>query len=434
LRSACSFCRCNEITFNQCIFRVGDRSFLMTHSSQNTKQIWGAVLAMSICAFALVASEFLPVSLLTPIARELVLTEGQAGQAISVSGFFAVLTSITISRATRNIDRKSLLLILNALMIASGVIVSTAPNYALLTLGRAVLGVSIGGCWAMNTAVIIRIAPQAFVPRAIALVQGGSALATAVAAPVGSFLGSLIGWRNAFSCIVPLAVLALLWQGLALPNLPPTRDNGMSGSTLRLLGNRRVLCGVTAVALLFTGQFALFTYLRPFLETVTNVDATTLSILLLLVGVAGFVSTMVVGRALEPHLNLILIATPFVMSILALALILFGQSVATTAVLLTAWGLVATAAPVAWFTWLSKTLPNDAEAGGGLMVAAIQLAITLGAMVGGILLDRDGFRASFGLSIGLLVLASVVAYITAGLSGTGAHPKSSRSANASHLQ
>jgi len=154
----------------------------MTRSTLSNKQVWGAVLSMSLCAFALVASEFLPVSLLTPIAHELSLSEGQAGQAISVSGFFAVLTSLSVSTLTRRFDRKKVILTLTALMVASGVRVSVAPTYTVLMLGRARLGVSIGGCWSMSTAVMMRIAPDAFVPRAIAVVQGGSALATAVAA------------------------------------------------------------------------------------------------------------------------------------------------------------------------------------------------------------------------------------------------------------
>ena len=62
--------------------------------TDTNRHVWGAVLAMSLCAFALVASEFLPVSLLTPIATDLNLSEGQAGQAISISGFFAVITSL----------------------------------------------------------------------------------------------------------------------------------------------------------------------------------------------------------------------------------------------------------------------------------------------------------------------------------------------------
>jgi predicted MFS family arabinose efflux permease len=366
---------------------------------------------MSLCAFALVASEFLPVSLLTPIAHELSLSEGQAGQAISVSGFFAVLTSLSVSTLTRRFDRKKVILSLTALMVASGVLVAVAPTYTVLMLGRALLGVSIGGCWSMSTAVMMRIAPDAFVPRAIAVVQGGSALATAVAAPAGSFLGSIIGWRGAFFCVVPLAAIALIWQALTLPKLPVQSQAQTRRGVFRIISDRQVLCGVVAVALLFMGQFALFTYLRPFLETVTKVDVSILSFMLLVIGAAGLGGTVFVGSIIKRNLHGVLITIPLLMSGIAVALMFFGESVATTAVLLAAWGLIATSAPVGWFTWLSETLPGDAEAGGGLMVAVIQLAITLGATLGGLLFDSSGYRATFGLSAGLLLAGAVLAAV-----------------------
>lgn len=383
----------------------------MTRFTLSNKQVWGAVLSMSLCAFALVASEFLPVSLLTPIAHELSLSEGQAGQAISVSGFFAVLTSLSVSTLTRRFDRKKVILSLTALMVASGVLVAVAPTYTVLMLGRALLGVSIGGCWSMSTAVMMRIAPDAFVPRAIAVVQGGSALATAVAAPAGSFLGSIIGWRGAFFCVVPLAAIALIWQALTLPKLPVQSQAQTRRGVFRIISDRQVLCGVVAVALLFMGQFALFTYLRPFLETVTKVDVSILSFMLLVIGAAGLGGTVFVGSIIKRNLHGVLITIPLLMSGIAVALMFFGESVATTAVLLAAWGLIATSAPVGWFTWLSETLPGDAEAGGGLMVAVIQLAITLGATLGGLLFDSSGYRATFGLSAGLLLAGAVLAAV-----------------------
>src|SRR3954467_12361360 len=98
---------------------------------------WGAVIALTLCVSTLIASEFMPVSLLTPIASDLRLTEGQAGQAIAVSGILAVLTSLFISSATQQIDRRSLLLSLTGMMIASGLMVAFAPNYAVFMAGRA---------------------------------------------------------------------------------------------------------------------------------------------------------------------------------------------------------------------------------------------------------------------------------------------------------
>src|SRR3982750_2522033 len=170
---------------------------------------WSAVLALTLCVSALIASEFMPVSLLTPIASDLHLTEGHVGQAISVSGIFAVLTSLFISSATRQIDRRSLLLSLTGVMIASGLMVGFAPNAAVFMAGRALIGVVVGGFWSMSAATVMRLVPEDQVPRALNLLNGGNALATTIAAPLGSFLGEYIGWRGAFFLVVPLGVLTL---------------------------------------------------------------------------------------------------------------------------------------------------------------------------------------------------------------------------------
>jgi predicted MFS family arabinose efflux permease len=375
-----------------------------------TRHVWGAVLAMALCAFALVASEFLPVSLLTPIATDLSLSEGQAGQAIGISGFFAVIASLFLSTLTRGLDRKPVLLSMTVLLVISGIMVAFAPNYPVLMLGRAVLGIAIGGSWSMSTAVMMRIAPESVVPKAIAMVQSGTALATAVAAPLGSFLGGLIGWRGAFFCVVPLAALALCWQAFTLPRMPSERGAGSATEVFRLLGRAKVFYGMAAVALLFMGQFALFTYLRPFLESVTGVDVPGLSMLLLIIGVSGLAGTLLIGALLARHLYRVLMVIPLLMAGIAVALVVCGQSFGMTAVLLGAWGLISTCAPVGWFTWLTRTLPRDAEAGGGLMVAVIQLAITLGATAGGWLYDGVGYSATFIASVVLLLMAAVLAW------------------------
>ena len=123
--------------------------------------------------------------------------------------------------------------------------------------------------------------------------------------------------------------------------------------------------------LLFMGQFALFTYLRPFLEQVTHVDVSTLSLILLLIGVTGLVGTMLVGLVLKSSVFGTLIVIPLLMAGIAFSLIVFGHGLIATALLLGAGGVIGTPAPVGWGTWLSRTLPGDPEAGGGLMVATI---------------------------------------------------------------
>jgi predicted MFS family arabinose efflux permease len=365
---------------------------------------------MTLCVGVLIASEFMPISLLTPIATALHITEGGAGQAIAVSGLFALVTSLAISSATRGIDRRVVLLSLTGLMFASGLMVALAPNVWVFMAGRAIVGVVIGGFWSMSAATVLRLVAEAEVPRALALLNGGNALATTVAAPVGSFLGQYVGWRGAFFTVVPLAALTFVWLFASLPSMPSKRGGG-GVSVFGVLRQRNVPLGMLAVTLLFLGQFALFTYLRPFLETVTRVNVSTLSLMLLITGGAGLLGTWLIGIVLRARLYSLLVVMPLAMAAIAIALSLFGGAPVTVGVLLAGWGLIGTAAPVAWWTWLTRTLPNDAEAGGGLMVAVIQLGITVGATIGGLVFDSAGVGLTFLSSAGILVLAGVMAFV-----------------------
>lgn len=370
---------------------------------------WSGVFAMSICAFVLVASEFMPVSLLTPIARDLQVTEGMAGQGIAISGAFAVLTSLFISALAGAVNRKTLLLGLTAAMGLSGAVVALAPDYFTYLLGRALIGVVIGGFWSLSAATAIRLVPASEVPRALAILNGGNALAMVVAAPLGAYLGAVVGWRGAFLCLVPVALVTLIWQWFTLPSMHSEKravGGGHVFQTLKLFARPGVALGLTAGGLFFMGQFALFTYVRPFLETVTGVQVATLSLILLVIGVAGFVGTLFIGRLLQRGFYPTLIAITVLMAVIAVGLIAFGSWVAVVIPLLTLWGLTGTAAPVGWWAWVARTFPQDAEAGGGLFVATVQLAIGLGSTIGGVLFDQGGHQQTFIASAALLLVSA----------------------------
>jgi predicted MFS family arabinose efflux permease len=102
---------------------------------------------------------------------------------------------------------------------------------------------------------------------------------------------------------------------------------------------------------------------------------------------------------------------PLAMAAIAVALTVFGGAPIAVGILLALWGLIGTAAPVGWWTWLSKVLPDDAEAGGGLMVAVIQLAIALGATAGGFIYDMNGYWSTFVFSATVLCASAVVAWM-----------------------
>ncbi|TDX20045.1 putative MFS family arabinose efflux permease [Buttiauxella sp. BIGb0552] len=386
-------------------------------SCYKDRAYWGGVFSMTLCIFVLIASEFMPVSLLTPIATDLGVTEGLAGQGIAISGIFAVLTSLTISTISGNLNRKYLLLGMTILMAMSGTVIALASSYLVYMVGRALIGIAIGGFWSMSAATAIRLVPLHQVPRALAIFNGGNALATVVAAPLGSYLGATIGWRGAFLFLVPVAIVAFIWQCFSLPNMAADKSRQSHSAIFQLLRRPIVSIGLLACGLFFIGQFALFTYVRPFLETVPQVDITTLSLILFTIGMAGFTGTLVIGTFLKAGFYQTLVAIPLIMACITGMLMLTGYNVAVVALLLGLWGLVATAAPTGWWTWLARTLPNDAEAGGGLMVAVVQLSIALGSTVGGIVFDHSGWQSTFSLSGVFLLCAGILTLFISRLEG-----------------
>ena len=370
---------------------------------------WSAVTCLSLLSFLLVGPEFLPVSLLTPIAAVLVISAGQPGLAIAVSGFFAVVTSLFGNVLLSRLDRRTAVLLYTAILAFSSLVVGLAPGFMVFLAGRALVGIAIGGFWSLSTAILARLATGSDLPKAIAVLQGGTALAIVVAAPLGSFLGGLIGWRGTFLATAPIGVAALVWQFAVLPHMPAAGSASVA-NIFGLLRHRVFAIGTAATTLVFIGQNAVSIYFRPFLETVAGLDVNALSLVLLGLGFGGLAGTSVVGFVLRRHLVAVLAGMPIVLTGLALLLVVLGPFAGASAVLLVLWGFFATPIPVAWGTWMARVIPNDLEAGGGLQVALIQLAIAGGAFFGGALFDAVGWWSAFLLGATLLTASAVLTF------------------------
>jgi predicted MFS family arabinose efflux permease len=378
-----------------------------TLTPPSTVAHWGGVAALSMCVAMLIAAEFMPVSLLTPIARDLGATEGQAGLAISISGLFAVFASLLIARLSAHLDRRHVLIGLTLLMLLSLCLIAISPSFWLLMVSRALLGIVIGGFWALATATVMRLVDSASVPKALGLMYMGNALATAFAAPLGSYLGGIIGWRGVFWLLTPAVLVNIFWLWRGLPSMP-AQPAKTTSSIWGLLQRRHVVFAMLGVMLTFAGAFAAFTYLRPFLEMRSHVSVPQLSALLLGLGLAGFVGTPLASALLGLHLYRLLRWLPLALAGVTLALLLVERQLWGVAIAMTLWGAINAAIPVGWSAWIADGIRDAPESGGGLMVAAIQLSIMLGAALGGILLDLISVEATFIASALLLSTATLI--------------------------
>jgi predicted MFS family arabinose efflux permease len=367
---------------------------------------WSAVYSMALCVLGLFAAEMLPISLLTPIAADLHITEGLAGQTVTATASVAFLASLLVALATRGIDRRHVLLSFSGLLAVSCLLVAFAADLPMLLLGRLLLGVAIGGFWAMSTATAMRLVPAADVPKALSVIFGAVALSSIVAAPLGSYFGALIGWRNIFLAAACLGVLAFIWQAAVLPSMA-ARSQASLGTLFHVLVRRQVWPGFVAVFVSFAAQFSFFTYLRPFLESVTHLGASGISGVLFALGTASFIGTSCSGRLLMQSLRWTLIAGPVAMGLAMAGLLLVGNIPWAATACLALWGAASATVPVGWSTWLTRTVPDEAETGGGLMVATIQLAIMTGAALGGFAIDMRGAPGALAVAVILFIAAAV---------------------------
>ena len=368
---------------------------------------WGGVISMSLGVFSLVTAEFLPSSLLTPMAGSLHISEGMAGQAVTATAIVALITSLLLSALIRDLNRRLVLIGFSVLLIASNLIVASAPGFAAILLGRILLGIALGGFWTLSAAMVMRMVPEDAIPRALAVLFMGVSAATVFAVPVGSYLGAVIGWRNVFVAAAGLGLLALLVQLVTLPSLPAQGRQSL-GVLVDVMRRPGIGIGMVAVFLVFAGHFTFFTYIRPFLETITQVQVTGITAILFAFGIANFIGTYLIASVIKRSLKLALVSIPMIMIVLAFSLSAFGGMPAVDATLIAIWGLVFAGVPVSWSTWLTRELADDAETGGGLIVAAINLAIAGGAGMGGVLLEIVGSRGVFLMSGLICVLATFI--------------------------
>jgi len=368
---------------------------------------WFAVISMAATSFALVSAEFLPAGLLTPMARDLAISEGTAGQVVtataSVGAVAALLSNVLIGR----LNRKTVLIGLSALAIGSNILAALATDFWLLLLGRAGLGIALSAFWALSVAVVARLVGANATGRGMAIVTLGVSLATIAAPSMGALISDWLGWRTAMAMTAALAALAMFLQLLSLPTLPAKTSNSLA-DVFRLTRRRGVQLGMLAILLLMTGHFAGSVYVRPFLEQVTLLTTGPIALALFGFGAAAVIGNIAGGRMADANIHTALAVTAALMAFAALALVLWGIHIGVAFGFVTLWGFAFGMAPVVLPTNLSRSASDALEAAGSLMVVSFQVAISIGAVLGGYVVDNYG-------ATGPLILTAIMAISTVAL-------------------
>ncbi|MGW4469941.1 MFS transporter [Nonomuraea sp. NPDC004354] len=375
--------------------------------SRSATRGWLAVAAVALGIFSLMTSELLPVGLLTPISADLRVSEGAAGLMVTVPGLVAAIAAPLLTVAAGRIDRRVMLVTLIGLMGLANLAGAVAPDFAVVLAARLAVGVSVGGFWAVAGGLALRLVPERHVARATAVIFGGVSTASVAGVPAGTLAGELGGWRLAFGAVGILGLVALACLVLLVPALPATRTITF-GELPRLLRVRAVRVGVALTLLLITGHFAAYTFVRPVLQEISGIDPDLISLLLLGYGVAGIAGNFLAGARAARRPRGTLLAITLALTATTALLAAYGGTPAAGIALLVVWGLAYGGVSVSLQSWMLKAAPQATEAASSLLVATFNLSIALGALLGGLAVDRLGTVAALWLAAAVLLSAFAV--------------------------
>ncbi|MFI6999680.1 MFS transporter [Nocardia sp. NPDC050175] len=369
---------------------------------------WLGVGAVTGATFTAVTSEMLPVGLLTPISDTLRVTEGAAGLSLTATGLVAALSAPLITAALGRTDRRLVLCALLAVLTLGNLGAAWSPNFAVMIGARVLIGLGIGGVWAIAASMAARLVPEKSIGPATSLVYSGVAVASVIGVPAGTYVGALAGWRAAFLvcaglALVVLVAIAVLLPRLTVAQLVPLRE------VLRMTRRPQLRTALLVVAFLVTGHFAAYTYIRPLLEKVTGIGASTIGAVLLVYGIAGVIGNFSMGTVgvRGPRRTLITISIPLAVSVLLIPAL--GGSLWLAVVLMVAWGLSYGGVSVTTQNWAFAAAPDAREAASSLNAGVFNAAIALGALVGGRAADAFGISSAMWLGGALVLVALTIA-------------------------
>lgn len=358
---------------------------------------WAPIVALSLGIATLVSSEFLPASVLPTMAADLGVSEGVAGLAVAATAVAGAVTAPTIGLALPRADRRHMLVGLLAVATLSNLAVAVAPSFAVLLIARLLLGISIAGYWSFAFRAGVSAVPGRDHVVSTALAAGVS-VATVIAVPVGSAVGDAIGWRVVF---VAAAALSAISTAAVAAKLPAVAAPSSSGLTMlrEAFANRLLVGGIAGVMLVALGNFAAYPYIRVAIDDVTRGGT---AWLLLAWGLAGLAGNLAAG-AQSGRLRLATAGAPMLLAV-GLTLSAGAEGSGVLALGIVAWGFAFNMVPVLTQLWVTRVETRHAESALALQVTAFQVAITLGAIVGGALVDL--YDAQVALLLGAVCAAA----------------------------
>ena len=364
------------------------------------------LLALAMTGFICILTETLPAGLLPQITDGLGVSSSLAGQMVTVYALGSLIAAIPLTIATSRWRRRKVLLLTIIGFLIFNSVTALSTNYALTLVARFFAGMAAGLAWSLLAGYARRMVSAQQQGKAMAIAMVGTPIALSLGLPMGTWLGSLVGWRTAFWVMSLLTLFLIVWVVSKVPDYPGQK-RGEVMPLLRVFSTPGVRPVLAVVIAWMLAHNLLYTYIAPFVQSAGLEKR--IDLVLLVFGLAALVGIWIAGKLVDKLLRVTVLISLATFTLVALVFGIASMSPTVIYSGVAIWGLTFGGAATLLQTALADTAGDGAGVALSMNVVAWNGAIAGGGILGGILLNIYG-PVAFPLAlIVLLAIALAIA-------------------------